>query len=98
MAGTRFTHELTDLPAEMSRDGVILHRIQRNSAKSPRMLACLLCGRTEDLDPVRGLCTCCNPTIERWRRWRVDVQGQPPFYEPAQVTRCADRAPRTLAG
>lgn len=88
----RFADEITDLPQQLADLERGLRRRQRNSTRSTRMVACLLCGGTDDLDTVRGLCRrrACNPHIPRWRSWNVDLQGQPPYYHPRAVPSCTE--------
>lgn len=73
MAARRFADELTDIPAVMGHKA-------RTTAYGLRWPACMLCGRAPEPIPTRGLCHACNPPVERWRSYRVDLAGQPPYY------------------
>jgi hypothetical protein len=82
--GKRFADELTDIPAQMARYSPRGHVY--NSTQSTRFFACLGCGRSDERIPTCGLCSRCNPLVETWRRYRVDLQGQPPFYSISTQT------------
>lgn len=82
-----FDQELSDIPQQLAGLG---HQ-QRTTAHCQRHPACLHCGATEGFISVKGFCLRCDYPIPPWRRWRVDLQGQPPFYEPARVTGCTER-------
>jgi ribosomal protein L37E len=82
-----FDLELTDIPRQLAARG---HK-HRTTAYGLHHPACLACGATQGFISVKGFCSRCDYPIPPWRRWRVDVQGQPPFYEPSRVSGCTDR-------
>lgn len=77
MAGQRFSHELSDLPAQMAAAGFIP---PRRLGYGMRKLShvCLKCGRHEA--DAMNLCAECGGSGSEWRHYRPDVAGDPPFY------------------
>ena len=77
MSGQRFSHELSELPAQMAEAGIVLRRKWgKNPTRS--FLSCVRCGRNkaESMD----LCEECGGRRPGWRQYRPDQQGDPPYY------------------
>lgn len=77
MAGQRFSHELSDLPAQMFGAGIVLSQKYRRARMSGG--PCLKCGRHNG-EPGTGLCVECGGGPGGWRTYRPDREGDPPFH------------------
>jgi hypothetical protein len=80
MASRRFADELSDLPARLARELDV--RPPHSGTRSTHWPACCLCGSVESDIPVTGCCRrrTCNPIVETWRSYRVDLAGQPVYH------------------
>lgn len=79
MAAQRFSRELSDLPEQLNRAGLVLRRKHDHHPTRSLSRLCVKCGRHEA--EAMNLCGECGGSRDvGWRSYRPEMAGDPPFY------------------